>query len=118
MIHTKATFALCAGQICAERKAWCEMSREYGMEKCPYDDAELVKRVMRENGFGDDSGLCYDLDHFGNIVCGLCGANRERAHSAQENFLRGVERETRRGKENGMQDQATNGNVGSGTEQR
>jgi len=69
------------------------MAQEYGMRKCPYNDPELVDRIRRENGFGDDSGLCYDLDHFGNIACGLCGSNRERAQSAQENFLRGVERE-------------------------
>lgn len=62
----------------------------YGMENCPYADEELVKKAIEE--YGDDDGLCYDLDHFGEIVCGLCGANKEWAEEAQKNFIRGVMR--------------------------
>lgn len=62
--------------------------RTYGMKKCPYGDHEVVKRAVEE--WGDDYGLCYDLDHFGGIVCGLCGANKEWAKEAQQNFVRGV----------------------------
>lgn len=64
--------------------------RAYGMVKCPYEDPALVERAIKE--WGDDCGLCYDLDHFGGIVCGLCGANKEWAKEAQQNCLRGVMR--------------------------
>lgn len=68
--------------------------KEYGMDKCPYNDPELVQKAIEQ--WGDDCGLCYDLDHLGGIACGLCGANRQFAKQAQENFIRAVDREARK----------------------
>jgi hypothetical protein len=62
--------------------------RTYGMEECPYENHEIVRRANAE--YGDDCGLCFDFDHFGGIVCGLCGANKEWARESQQNFLQGV----------------------------
>ena len=62
---------------------------EYGMEKCPYLDEELMVKI-REAHDGEDWGACYDFDRLGTIACALCKANPAMSATGKENLERGI----------------------------